>query len=151
MKKIFTAGAVLLLTFQFLCLAYAVEICEPQDVYNLMDTKECLIEYNKAGHTSDPQDAMFDIMKNYPYERKGRLIKLLQRKIELVDSYITQQPGQGQAKKSEVNISKLEQTKQGLAEQLGLVNAATADNWVSVRDRARKVLEEAARKLREIE
>ena len=141
----------MLLTFQFLYQAYAVEICEPQDVYNLMDTKECLIEYKKAGHTSDPQDAMFDIMKNYPYEKKDRLVNLLQRKIELVDNYITQQNSQGQTKKVQANISKFEQTKRDLSEQLVMVNAATQNNWVSVRDRARKALEESARRLREVE
>ncbi len=151
MKIISVAGTVLLLVFQFLYQAYAVEICEPQDVYNLMDTKECQVEYYKAGNKDDPHDAMFEIMKNYPFEKKDRLIKLLQRKIELVDNYKTQQQGQRQTEKVKANISNLEQTKQGLSVQLGMVNAATQDNWVSVRDQARKVLEEAARSLRKIE
>ncbi len=109
------------------------------------------MEYNKAGHKSDPRDARFEIMKNYPYEKKDRFIKLLQRKIEPVDNYITQQQGQKQTEKVMANISKFEQTKQDFFGQLGMVNAATQDNWGNVRDQARKALEEAASRLREVE
>lgn len=151
MKMLFVVGAVLFLVSQFLCQVHAIELCEPQDYYNLMNSTECKIEYHKAGHKSDPQDAMFEIIKNYPYERKDRFIKLLQRKIELVDNYIKQQQGQRQTEKVKANISKLEQAKQGLSNQLGMVNAATRDNWVSVRGQARKAIEESARRLREVE
>lgn len=68
---------------------------------------------------------MFGILKNYPYENKDKFMKLLQRKIGLVDNYITQQQGQGQTEKIKANISKLEQTKQSLTKQVGMVNAAT--------------------------
>ena len=94
---------------------------------------------------------MFGILKNYPYENKDKFIKLLQRKIELVDTYKTQQQGRMQTEQVKANISKLEQTKQYLSEQSGMVNAATKDNWVSVRDNARKVLEEASKRLQEVE
>ncbi|MCK9604170.1 MAG: hypothetical protein M0R66_07425, partial [Candidatus Omnitrophica bacterium] len=74
-----------------------------------------------------------------------------QRKIRLIDNYKTQQQGKAQTEKVIANISKLEQTKQGLSRQLGMVNSATQDNWPSVRDQARKALEEAARRLHEVE
>jgi len=47
MKIFSVTGAVLFLASQFLCQAYAVEICEPQDYYNLLDPKECKMEYEK--------------------------------------------------------------------------------------------------------
>jgi hypothetical protein len=145
------AGAALCLASQFLCQAYAIELCESQDYYNLADSASCKIENNKAGDKNDPRESMFEILKNYPYEKKDKFIKLLERKIELVDNYITQQRGQKQTKKSKANISMVEQTKRGLYEQVGMVNAATQDNWVSIRDRARNVLEEAASRLQEVE
>ncbi len=151
MKMIYAASAVLFLAAQFLCRVYAIELCEPQDYYNLADSTKCKIEDNKDGKKNDTQELMFEILKNYPYENKDRFIKLLQRKIELVDNYITQQQGKKQTEGVKANISKFEQTKQGLSEQLVMVNAATQDNWVSVRDQARKVLEEAAKSLREVE
>jgi len=151
MKILSVAGAVLFLASQFLCQAYAIELCEPRDYYNLADSTKCKIKYNKAGDKSDPNQLVFEILKNYPYEQKDRFIKVLQRKIELVDTNITQRQGQGQTEKVKADISTLEQTKQGLSEQLVLVNAATQDNWVSVRDQARKELEEASRRLREVE
>ena len=151
MKILYVVGAVLFLASQFLCQVYAIELCEPQDYYNLADSSKCSIKENKAGNKSDPHQLVFEMLKNYPYEQKDKFVKLLQRKIELVDNYITQQHGQGQTETIKANISKLEQTKQGLSEQLGMVNAATQDNWVSVRDQARKVLEECARSLREVE
>jgi membrane-associated HD superfamily phosphohydrolase len=151
MKMLCVVGAVLFLASQFLCQVYAIELCEPRDYYNLADSTKCKTEYNKAGNKNESRELMFEILKTYPYEKKDRFIKVLQRKIELVDNYITQQQGQGQTEKAMANISKLEQTKQGLSEQLGMVNTATQDNWVSVRDQARKVLEEAAQRLREVE
>jgi len=57
---------------------------------------------------------MFEIMKNYPFEKKDRFIKLLQRKVELVDTYITQQKSRTQTGKVMANIIKFEQTKQDL-------------------------------------
>jgi len=151
MKIPYVLVAVLFLASQFLCQAYAIELCETQDYYNLMDSTKCEIKDNKAGNKSDSRELMFEILKNYPYEQKDRFVKLLQRKIELVDNYITQQQGQGQTGKVKATIGKLEKTKQGLSKQLGMVNAATQDNWVSVRDQARKTLEEAARRLQEVE
>jgi hypothetical protein len=151
MKILSVAGAVLFLASQFLCQVYAIELCEPQDYYNLANSSKCNIKYNKADNRSDSRELMFEILKNYPYEEKGKFVKLLQRKIELVDNYITQQQDQIETKKVKANISKLEQAKQGLSQHLGMVNAATQDNWVSVRDQARKALEEAARRLHEVE
>jgi hypothetical protein len=151
MKVLSVAGAVLFLASQFLCQAYAIELCEPQDYYNLADSTKCKVKYNKADDKSGPNQLMFEILKNYPYEQKDRFIKVLQRKIELLDTNITQRQGQGQTEKVKADISTLEQTKQGLSEQLAMVNAATQDNWVSVRDQARKALEEAASRLREVE
>jgi hypothetical protein len=151
MKIPSVAGAALFLASQFLCQAYAIELCEPQDYYNLADSTKCKIKYNKAGNKSDYRELMFEILKNYPYENKDKFIKLLQRKIELVDNYMTQQQGQRQTEKVKANISKLEQTKHDLLRQEGMVNASTRDNWVSVRDQARKALEEAAQRLREVE
>jgi hypothetical protein len=144
-------GAVLFLASQFLCQVYAIELCEPQDYYNLADYTKCKIKYNKAGNKSDYRELMFETLKNYPYENKDKFIKLLQRKIELVDNYITQQQGQRQTEKVKANVSVFEQTKQGLSEQLVMVNTATQDNWVIVRDQARKALEESARRLHEVE
>ena len=151
MKILYVAGAALFLASQFLRPVYAIELCEPRDYYNLANSSKCKIKGNEAGNKSDPRELMFEILKNYPYEEKDRFVKLLQRKIELVDDYITQQQGQRQTEKVKANISKLEQAKQGLSEQLGMVNAATQDNWVSVRDQARKALEEYARSLHEVE
>ena len=151
MKILPVAGAVLFLASQFLCQAYAIELCEPRDYYNLADSTKCKIKYNKAGDQSDPNQLVFEILKNYPYEQKDRFITVLQRKIALLDTNITQRQGQEQTEKVKVDISMLEQTKQGLSEQLVMVNAATQDNWISVRDQARKALEEAARRLREVE
>lgn len=151
MKIFCVAGAVLFLAAQFLCQVYAIELCEPQDYYNLADSAKCKIKDNKAGNKSDSRELVFEILKNYPYEEKDKFIKLLQRKIELVDNYITQQKARGQTEKARVDLNKLEQTKQGLSEQLGKVSASTLDNWVSVRDQARKELEEAARRLNEVE
>ena len=151
MKIFSVTGAVLFLASQFLCQAYAVEICEPQDYYNLLDPKECKMEYEKAGHERDPKDAMFEIMKNYPFEKKDRFIKLLQRKVELVDTYITQQKNQTQTGKVMANIIKFEQTKQDLLGKEAMVSASTRDNWVIVRGQARKSLEEAARSLLDVE
>ena len=151
MKISYVAGAVLFLATQFLCQVYAIELCEPRDYYNLADSTKCKIKYNKAGNKSDFQEPMFEILKNYPYDQKDSLVKLLQRKIELVNSFITQQHRQSSAERVKANISKLEQAKQDLSQQLRMVNAATHDNWVNVRDQARKTLEEAARSLREVE
>jgi len=151
MKILPVAGAVLFLASQFLCQVYAIELCEPRDYYNLADSTKCKIESNKAGDKSDPNQLVFEILKNYPYEQKDRFITVLQRKIALLDTNITQRQGQEQTEKVKVDISMLEQTKQGLSEQLVMVNAATQDNWISVRDQARKALEEAARRLREVE
>jgi len=151
MKMPYAVGAVLFLASQFLCQVYAIELCEPRDYYNLADSTKCKIKDNKAGNKNDPHQLVFEMLKNYPYEQKDRFVKLLQRKIELVDKYITQQQGQRQTEKVKANISKLEQVKQGLSGQLGTVNAATRDNWVSARDQARKALEESAIKLHEVE
>lgn len=151
MKIPYVAGAVLILGSQFLYLAYAIELCEPQDYYNLADSSKCKIKYNQAGNKSESQQLMFEILKNYPYENKDKFIKLLQSKIALVDNYITQQQGQVQSEKVKTNISKLKQTKQGFSEQLEMVNAATVDNWVRVRDQGREALEEAAKRLYEVE
>lgn len=151
MKIRYVIGAALFFTSQFLCQAYAIELCEPRDYYNLAHSSKCKIKNNKAGSKSDSRELVFEILKSYPYEQKDSFVKLLQRKIELVDNYTTQQQGQKQTEKVKANISKLEQTKQGLAEQLVMVKAATQDNWVSVRDQARKALEEAARRMREVE
>jgi hypothetical protein len=151
MKKFYVVGLALFLASQFLSQVHAIELCESQDYYNLADSSKCKINDNKTGNKSDSRELMFGILKNYPYENKDKFIKLLQRKIELVDNYITQQQKQKQTEKVKVNISNLEQTKQGLSEQLGLVNAATQDNWISVRDLANKELEEAAKRLQEVE
>jgi thiamine biosynthesis lipoprotein ApbE len=151
MKIINVAGAALFLGSQFLCLAQAMELCEAQDYYNLANATKCSIQYDKTGNKADPQSAMFEIMKNYPFENRDVLVRLLQRKIELIDNYKAQQQVQGETERVKANISKLEQTKQGLSEQIVMINAATQDDWFSVRDRASKVLEEAAKRLREVE
>ncbi len=151
MKTLYVVSAALFLATPFLCPVYAIELCEPRDYYNLADSSKCEIQYNKADNKSDSRELMFQILKNYPYEGKDRFVQLLQRKIDLVDNYIKQQQGQPQTEKVKANVGKLEQTKQGLSGQLGMVHAATRDNWVSVRDQARKALEEAAQRLREVE
>jgi hypothetical protein len=144
-------GAVLFLASQLLCQVYAIELCEPGDYYNLANSSKCKIKENNAGDKNDPQQLVFEMLKTYPYEQKNNFVKVLQRKIELVDTNITQRHGQSQTEKVKADISTLEHTKQSLSEQLVMVNAATQDNWVSVRDQARKALEESARRLREIE
>ena len=151
MKKISVAGAVLFLSAQLLCQAHAIELCQPQDYYLLMNSSKCKIPYNKAGEKGGSNDAMFEIMNNYPFENKDAFTELFQSKIKLIDNYITQQQGQKQTGKVRANISKLERARQGLSEQLGVINSATRDNWVSVRGRARKELKESARSLREVE
>lgn len=151
MKILYVVGAVLFLASQFLCQVYAIELCEPQDYYNLADSSKCKIKYNKVGDKKESREIMFEILKNYPYGEKERFVKLLQRKIELVNNYITQQQGKKQTGKVKANISKLEQVKQDLSEQSGMVSAATQKDWVRVRDQARKVLEEATIRLRAVE
>ena len=151
MKILFVAGVVLFLGAQFLCSVYAIELCEDEDYYNLADSSKCKIKYNDARNESGSPELMFEILKTYPYENKDNFVKLLQRKIELVDDYVTQQRGQKQTAKVKADIDKLEQTKQVLSGQLEMVNSATRDNWVSIRERARKELEEATKRLREVE
>ena len=151
MKNIYVAGAVVLLASQFLGRAYAVELCESQDYYNLVNASKCTLQYKKTGNKGDPRDSMFEIMKNYPFESKDAFAKLLQRKVELIGNYKTQEQGKRETEKVISNISMLEQTKKSLSENLKMVNVATRDNWVSVRDQARKALEEAANRLREVE
>ena len=150
MKLLYVLGAVLFLGSQFSCQVYAMELCEAQDYYNLANAAKCPIKDHKAGDKSNPQSAMFEVMKNFPFEQKDAFAKLLQRKIELIDNYKTQQQGQVPVEKFTANIGKLERAKQVLQGQLEMVNAATQDNWVSVRDQARKVLEEAAKRLQEV-
>ena len=151
MKISYVAGAVLFLASQFLCQVYAIELCESQDYYNLADSSKCKLKDNKAANKSDSRELMFEVLKNYPYENKGTLVKLLEKKIERVDNYIIEQRGQKQTEKSKVNISKLEQARQDLSEQLEMVTSATVDNWVSVRDQASKVFKEATKSLHEVE
>jgi len=150
MKILYVLGALLFLSSQFLFRLYAIELCEPQDYYNLADSSKCKIQYNKSNTNADSRGLMFEVLKNYPYENKDRVIKLLQRKIELLDNHIARQQAQIQTEKVKSNIRELKQAKQGLWEQLISVSAATQENWVSRRDQARKALEEAARRLREI-
>ena len=149
--KILMVGVVLFLASQFLCPVYAMDLCESEDYYNLADSSKCKIKYNETGDKSDSQVLMFEVLKTYPYENKDKVIKLLQKKIERVDNYIKQQKDQKQTEKIKGNISKLEQAKQNLSEQLGLVSVATQDNWVSVRDQASKTLKEATKELQEVE
>ncbi|MFA4992730.1 MAG: hypothetical protein WC571_02050 [Candidatus Omnitrophota bacterium] len=151
MRITYIVGAALFLVSQFLCQTYAIELCEPQDYYNLAGSSKCTIKYNKTADKSDSQQLMFETLKNYPYENKDRFVELLQRKIALVDNYLIQQQGQEQSEKVKANISKLGQTKQSLFDSLKMVKDATQDNWVNVRDQARKELEEAAKRLREVE
>ena len=151
MKIPFVLSVALLLVVKFLCQAYAMELCEPQDYYNLANATKCSVQYNKTGNKGSPRDTMFEIMKKYPFENKDVFAKLLQRKIELVENFKTQQQGQKRTEKVMAALSKLEHSKQVLIVQLELVNTATRDNWVSVRDQTRKALEETAKSLREIE
>jgi len=151
MKILSVVVAVLLLTLQFLCQAQAMDLCETDDYYNLADSSKCKIKYNEGANKSDSREMMFEVLKNYPYENKDRVIKLLQKKITRVDNYIIEQQSKRQTEKIKVNISTLRQTKQALSEQLVLVSAATAGNWVSVRDQATKELRKAAKKLQEVE
>ena len=150
MKIIYALGAVLFLASQSAGQVLALELCESQDYYNLMDSSKCKIKYNKVGDKKGTRDIMFEILKNYPYAEKSKFVKLLQRKIELVNGYIKQQEGESQREKAKSNISKLMTIKQDLSGQVVLVNAATQENWNSVRDQARKVLERAESKLQEI-
>ena len=151
MKRLCVATVVLFLASQFFCLGHAMDLCESEDYYNLADSSKCKIKYNETGDKSDSRELMFEVLKTYPYENKDKVVKLLQKKIERVDDYTIEQKGQKQTEKVKVNISKLEQAKQNLSEQLGLVNAATLDNWGSVRDQASQVLKEATKELQEVE
>ena len=151
MKIFFVVGVVLFLALQSLGQVQAMDLCEAEDYYNLADSSKCKIKYNESGSKSDSRELMFEVLKTYPYENKDRVIKLLQKKIERVDNYIIEQQDQKQTEKVEANIIKLKQAKQDLSEQLGLVSAATGDNWVSIRDQASKVLKEATNKLHEVE
>jgi len=149
--KILVLSVVLFLASQFLYQARAMDLCESEDYYNLADSSKCKIKYNEGASKSDSQELMFEVLKTYPYENKDRVVKLLQKKITRVEDYIIEQKSQKQTEKVKVNISKLEQARQGLSEQLGVVTAATVDNWVSVRDQASKVLREATKELQEVE
>jgi hypothetical protein len=151
MKILFAAGTVIFFASQFLCKVYAIELCEPQDYYNLADSTECKIKSSEAGEKSDSREPMFEILKNYPYEKKDKFIKLLQKKVELVEDYLIQQQGKRHAERIKANISTLERTKRDLSEQLEKVSAATQNKWIKVRDRARKALEEATNRLREVD
>lgn len=151
MKTLCLAGAALLLVSQFLCNAQAMDLCESEDYYNLADSSKCKIKYNEGAGESDSRELMFEVLKNYPYEYKDNVIKLLQRKIERVDNYIIEQHRQKQTEKVQFNIGKLEQAREKLFEQLGLVKTATADNWAGVRDRATKELKAATIELQEVE
>lgn len=150
MRILIIAGAVIIAVSQFLCHVYAIELCEPQDYYNLANATKCSIQSNKAGNKVDSQEAMFEIMKNYPFEKKDEFAKLLQRKIELVDSYKTKR-SQKQTRGDAAALSKLERARQVLLVQLEMVNVATQNNWESVRDQARKALKETTRSLHEVE
>jgi hypothetical protein len=57
------------------------------------------------------------------------MTKLLQRKVEFVNNYITQQQGQKQTEKVKANISTLEQTKQSLLQPLSDYNGKVY--WIS--------------------
>ena len=149
--KIFIVGAALFLASLFLSQVYAIDLCETEDYYNLADSSKCKIKYNETSGKSDSRELMFEVLKNYPYENKETVIKLLEKKIKRVDNYIIEQRGQKQTEKIEVNISKLEQSKQELSEQLVMVTAATADNWVRVRDQATKTLRETTKRLQAVE
>lgn len=151
MKIFFVLSVVLFLGLQFLCPVQAIELCETEDYYNLADSAKCKVKYNETGDKSDSRELMFEVLKNYPYENKDMLVKLLQKKITRVEDYIVEQKDQKRTEKVKVNISKLEQTKRGLSGELEMVNAATAENWVSIRDQASKVLKEATIRLREVE
>jgi hypothetical protein len=41
MKTLYMAGAIIFFASQFLCQVYAIELCEQQDYYNLVDSTEC--------------------------------------------------------------------------------------------------------------
>jgi hypothetical protein len=151
MKRIYVVGVVLFLALQFLSQVYAIDLCETDDYYNLADSSKCKIKYNETSGKSDSRELMFEVLKNYPYENKETVVKLLEKKIKRVDNYLIEQRAQKQTEKTEVNISKLEQSKQELSEQLVRVTAATADSWVSVRDQATKTLREATKRLQEVE
>jgi secreted Zn-dependent insulinase-like peptidase len=151
MKILYVLGALLFLSTQFLFRLYAIELCEPQDYYNLADSSKCKIPYNGVDNNAGSREIMFEILKNYPYDNKDRVIELLKRKIELLDNHIDQRQTQSQTGKVKADIRELKQAKQELSEQSVMVNAATRENWEEVRDRARKALEESARKLREID
>ena len=151
MKILYVTAVVLFVALQFSCQVQAMDLCEAEDYYNLADSSKCKIKYNESASKSDSQELMFDVLKNYPYENKDRVIKLLQKKIERVGNYIIQQKDQKQTEKVRININKLQQTKESLSEQLELVKAATQKNWVSVRDQATKELKKAAIELQEVE
>jgi len=151
MKIIIVAAAVVLSAFQFGSRAYALELCDSQDYYNLEHAAQCSIQYKSAGAKGSPQDTMFEIMKNYPYDQKEAFVKLLQRKVDLVDTYTAQRKGLARTGKTADAVSRLERAKQVLLGQVTLVNGATRENWVSVRDQARKALEDTTKDLRDIE
>lgn len=151
MKKLYVIGTVLFLAAQFLSRAYAIDLCETEDYYNLADSSKCKIKYNETNAKSDSRELMFEVLKNYPYENKEMVVKLLEKKIKRVDNYIIEQKSQKQTEKTKVNISKLEQAKRELAEQLVMVSAANADNWISIRDQATNALRKATKSLQEVE
>ena len=76
MKKIYVVGVVLFLASQFLGQVHAIELCQPQDYYNLADASKCKIKHNEKGNKSDSRELMFEVLKNYPYEHKDGVIKL---------------------------------------------------------------------------
>lgn len=151
MWVIYALAVIAFLAPQFACPVYPIELCEPQDYYNLAGSTKCTLEDKKAGDSSDSRQLMFEILKNYPYENKDKFIQVLQRKIELVDDYLARHKGAAQTDQTKVNVSMLEQARRSLEEQLKLVGAATPDTWVSVRDEARAVLADTAQRLRDVQ
>lgn len=119
----------IILIIGFFVTAFAAEICEERDLYNLSEPG-CTLDYLKGKYNkTEVKDIMFEIMKTYPYENKEKFEKVLERKIEVVDSL-------------DLRPEKKEDARKKLVYHLGRVRAATKDNWENVRDAARRALED---------
>jgi|GEM_PF-1082377 len=144
MRNLFVCAALFIAITALFLPAYALQLCEEQDLYGLSDPY-CVLEYKKKTKQEkvEASDVMFDIMKTYPYEKKGKFVKFLQKKVEMLDSSISQLQKQESTFALRAKINDEKRARRILATQRDRVEKATEEEWEQVRDQARKALQEA--------
>lgn len=142
MQRFLPMSVISLFIMTFLSQAYGIEPCEQQNLYNLFQPPYCRLQYMKGGERiADTKEIMFEITKAYPYEKKDEFAKLLERRITLLDSSVTQLRAVKQTAIIKREIVEREKAEFILAEQLRRVNAANKENWEKARDDARGAIE----------